>query len=235
MTYGLLFITVMCVGQGLQQCKAELRSTLKAINSKEFPQGKTVYAMEYTSRTYRWGSVFPTLESHATMAMANDKIIYTDDNYEMYQDLKDVFMVMHPKKMIIRSNSVIYQDREQKLNQVVSFRDTLIDRLQPTGCELVDIDGKKYKHVTLRADQVTKRKLHVEEMQFTFDQQAKTLKKVKVDYSKNHQDKMMVVEYKTMDFNANKRLKTTAQEYVMNKSGDKPLSKYKTYQWIDER
>jgi hypothetical protein len=232
----LLALSQFTFAQKPEQCLALLKEHNRKMAQIAFPADGQVYYFESEQQIDMWDSISePSVKMNVKIIMSSNQIQYYTNDIELYQDERDAFMVVKPKKMIAWSTSSLNELKGERFKELTKTQDTLLAVSTVTSCRTVK-DGEKSTTImvlTPKAD--AQRAFKVKTATYWFNNVTKRVEEVVIEFMPGYDAKRRTTSYKTMDLNYKLiKLNKPVLGLVLDKK-NKPLSKYKGFQLIDNR
>lgn len=231
----LLALNTNLYGQNANDCKKELSAINSVMGNMDFPRDDQVYYLKYSTKSMMWDeTITPAKDIEIEILMSKDQLHYLAGDIVMFQDMRDAFMIIKSRKMIMWSTSAIYEDRQAKMEDLVVFRDTLLELCTIKSCDKVSLDGVELKKIILQPNERARKYLKLEKMEVLYNPEKKWINKVVIDYTRKHEMKKTTVTYDEMNYDFKAKMNKPVMDLIFARN-NQLRSVYNGYQLIDNR
>jgi hypothetical protein len=229
-------ILVMLLGSSystnaqLSDCKDQLISIVRSMQGIDRPAiGRThflAFDIQSTARNAPT-SVSNISNTSISISITTEKYSYESDYISMFVDEKDQFIIIHPKKLILKKKNPEGVDRIDFRKEILStFQDSILKYGEVFICD-------KFKggihNISIRPPDNLRKSLQINKIEYVIDITNNTLKEVTVFYIAPHKLKKQKVTYKEIGLNIpSKRLNWIFDHRGLLKA------EYKSYQLINQ-
>ncbi len=218
-----------------KECLKKVRQYAQKINQMDFPEDNEVYFIHYAQEVVMWDSLhYPTTRADVKLLMSKDQIHTITDEIEMYQDVRDAFLIIHSKKMVIWNSSTIRADKEKKLKELAGLSDTLFDLCRIKICQKVPVKNREMGQLLMIPEEELKASLNVRSLNLLYEPEDGRIQKVEVEYTPDFDYQKTITTYKTIDFNYKAKMNKPVMARILNKKQEL-LPAYQGYQLVDNR
>ena len=237
-TVVILILALQNIGfaQKKSKCFEKIQDYYDDMAKIGFPEGKKIYYFHYRNDSEIYDQQIVTRNKvHVHVYMSNDQMHNISDDIEIYQDQEDAFMVIKKRKMLIHSESSLKIDKHERLNEILSFQDSLFRHMELKNCtEVKGKDDKKYLIVDMKLDSLTNIVHRMRNIRFTYNLDEKSIKRVKFDYLPGQKMKSLTQTIVEMDLNHSRKMNKPVMELFFT-SGGKLKPEYAGYRYIDKK
>jgi len=200
------------------------------IYSKKYAEGEKPLYVNYDIKTIDWEN--NTINSSVKIYRGHNNLHFFSTQANIYQDEKDILMVLKTQKIIVRENS-----SEKIVNNGVNEEFIQVKRKFLEGCELVKCENsptsKSVKIVELKVTDDMKGLLYIDKMAYLYNPTANKLIKSIISYKKGYKVKRIEIKYNQLNLASDYKF-YSAKKYVLSKKNTL-LAKYSAYELIDNR
>jgi hypothetical protein len=224
----LLSTGIAAMAQNGKQCiDAVLK--LEENTARDFTDENVVY-MNYSVKTTDWEGQI--VSSEVKVYKGKDNTHFFSDQATIYQDKKDVYMVLPAQKLVI-VNSTKKELYDQRLSDdFYELKKELLD-----SCEVLKCDSSSQtpglKILELKSKGNLGPEVKVNRMIYEYNVVTKKIERASLFFNDDYKIKQIVVTYKDTNKHS-KYVFGNTRKQVLDNSGQL-LSKYKGYQLIDNR
>lgn len=221
-----------------RSCVEKVREFSRKADRLPLPEEGIIYS-NYTQQIVMWDSInTPRINMEVKMMMNKDHLQYITPDLEVYQDEKDVFMIIHSKKKVIWSKSDLgdKQKSNNRIGNIAILKDSLFDLSTPLRCETFKkTDGKEKTRLVLKTNKGGRELFHIDVIEYVYDNFTESVESVITTFVPTYEIKRTVVNYKVND-PAYKGIKLNkpVSSKIINKN-NLLAGKYKGYELLDNR
>jgi len=225
-----LLIAVPGVAQQKEQCIQDILKLEEQIYLKKYLEGEKPVYIHYEIVTTDWQN--KSITSKVKIYKGFNNMHFFSDQANIYQDEKDILMVLKTQKLIMRENSSEKLVNEKINDQMLFAKKQFLQSCELIKCENLATD-KTLKIVELKAKDDMDGVLFIDEMTYTYNPTTNKLIKSTISYKKGYKVKTINIKYHQLDMASNYKF-YKAPKYVVNKKGEL-LVKYAKFELIDNR
>lgn len=185
-------------------CKALVRRVYDKLNAYgKLPEDGQMYHLEYSQQTLmRDSSKYRNSTVVVKMKASNNKVWYSTDNMELFQDETHSVVILRNNKTVYLRDSDLRsaEGKKQTLAQLTRNNDTLFATASVGQCRDAVQAGRKVRIVTMVMAEKVRAVTGVQHMVYTIDMQSETVLSLRTEYAK--ESKIAAVE---MTFLLNER------------------------------
>ena len=213
-----------------KECKKLVRSFYAKMNENK-KEGHIKY--KYSSTIIPRDKRQEIQKSESIIMYGNDKTYFQNDLVDMYQDQKEIFVVMHQTKQIIWSYNA--SNNTNSIDPFIAQQlvDTLIGMSKVVECLDEKIEGVNYKKITVQIPYEVQNEVQMKAMVFWINPQSTLLKKTKIIYPSYHE--VLSLENTFYPLKEKFKMDNKPIKNMVFDSGNKLLDKYKYYTLVDQR
>ncbi len=212
-------------------CKEEVRAIYKVHTANTDAKASKTVSYNYTTKVDYTAKDAPILAPIKTSVVSGaGNVIYRNSMAEMYQDQKEVIVVMHISREIYRANVANNGFKAMDPNQTLQIIDKVIEISTVVEC-VVESNGNK--KVVLQVPSNLQGGLEVKQLTFWYDAKNKSVKRILIKYPEKHQINYVMNSFS--EFNEKARLDMKSASSKIYDKNNNLLPKYSGYQVIDQR
>lgn len=228
----LLTVVVQAQDKCLNEVKNVYQSWTKQVNDSRENNVYLKYSMEIITGE---GEQLKNNRSTVELISNQESSFFSSADLKVYQDKSHTVSILSDKKIIVINNVVGENYKKEKLGQFEFLQEELFNQLETKECEIVSINGKEYKKVTLKTTTAGAKEFKMETIQFLLDKERNIVKEIQVSYVEGHRFHSMKMNIIKQDLNYSKNnLTKKVLSNVLTTSGEL-IGKYASYQLIDNR
>lgn len=229
----LLSIPCLCFGPPSgEECRKQLKAYCHSVSLKEAPSGKQVYFIHYEMFTVaRPGKGGEDSRVEVRASLGKNIMFYESNYVSMYRDSNEVYTVIHPQKLIVRSFSDKTADASFRKNHLSNALDTLIDDGTVKPCRAGTYQGEAVKIAELLLNPASVKKTGLERIVYYLNEQKQSIAGQEMYYTYSSPVLKREIRFHTVDFNYKEKLKARARDYVFD--GSRLKTVFKGYQVQD--
>lgn len=213
-------------------CKKLLKECSRKVSMRELPAGKQVYYMHYEmTNQAKPGSNAGNSRTEMKVTLGRSQMNYESNYVSMYRDSMEVYTVIHPQKLIVRSSATKDGDATFRQQSLSKMQDTLIDKGTMKPCRTATYYGKNVKVAELVLHSVASDKSGIERIVYYLNEQKQTIEGQEIFYNQNASLLKSDVRFHMVDFNYKEKFRAKARDYIYE--GGKLRSSWKGYKVED--
>jgi hypothetical protein len=186
--------------------------------------------VEATTR-YSPANINPINNSEVNITITSDHYIYNSDYLSMWIDQQNQFIIIHPRKLIIRSKpneEMTKIDYRQKL--LIAAQDSILNNIYTYNCKSFDSSTEL---ISIQPNQDIRKSLLIQKIEYQIDITHLTIKQVVVFYQEPHKLKEQKVKYLRLEANVPYVKSGSDKNQIYNDKGILN-KKYSNYKVIDQ-
>ncbi len=217
-------------------CIQRVKEFNKINDSRVLPE-KSVFYVNYNQKITMWDKNTPSVSTDVKVWANKYRIKYITNDIEVYQDNRDVFMIIHSKKKVIWGQSEMKEGNEaiNQITKITALKDTLISLSTIIKCETIKKENMELLRMILKFNGEAREQLSIDQMEYNYDNKTGNVVSVITDFVSSHEVKRMEVHYlKNENDYKGVKLDRPVSEKIVGKD-NLLLPYYKYYQLIDNR
>ncbi|TVL99813.1 MAG: hypothetical protein CV087_16325 [Candidatus Brocadia sp. WS118] len=231
-----IFLLVLpVVAQGEQgDCKQRIVISVKNLQKIGKPEPGKVHHLEFNveaTARYTPSNVNNMTKSLVDITITNDQYFYDSDFLSIWTDQQDQFMIMHPKKLIIKSKpSKDIQKIDYRQQMIMDLQDRILDNTDNINCQEIDMSNEL---ITIQPNQKIRDSHFIDKIEYTLDRKDHAIHEVTVYYLEPYKLIKQRVEYLALETNIPYSTDLIDKKRVYEANG-LINEKYKNYQIVDQ-
>ncbi|MDQ3192391.1 MAG: hypothetical protein M3Q58_12430 [Bacteroidota bacterium] len=212
-----------------QDCLNLIMQLENQINTKKDKEQNKATFIHYSTRVQDWDNVF--VSSEVKIIQHNKKVHFFSDKANVFQDGKDVLLVLHDQRI------VIWNSTPESINESVKDDFLLLKEAFFQSCEIIHCktnkDNEQERTLILKAPEADGL-ISIEKLTYVFNEKEQKILKVIVEYNKEYKVRKMNITYHQMNLEYSYNFNKTAWKNVLD-NNYRPTGKYTGYNLIDNR
>lgn len=225
-----MLISTSSFAQQNEVCVKDILALEEQIYGKKYAEGEKPLHLDYDIKTTDWED--HSVNSNVKIYRGHNNMHFFSNQAKVYQDDKDIVMVMKAQKMILRENSSEKIVNDGMGDEFVQVKKNFLTTCEVLKCENSATD-KSLKIVELKAKNDMNGALYIDKMIYVYNPTTKKLIKSFISYKKGYKVKTIEINYNKLELMSTYKF-NSAKKYVLDKKG-KPLAKYSTFELVDNR
>ncbi|HEY9084003.1 MAG TPA: hypothetical protein VIN73_11765 [Vicingaceae bacterium] len=228
----LLFSLIFCVGfiQQNSDCINEILKLEEKIYAKKYTEKDKPTFLSYSLKTIDWEN--KTVNVDVKMYRAYNNMHFFSNQTDIYQNEKEMIMVLKLQKLIVLENSN-EEIMAKGLNEdFLAVKRNFLNQCELVSCAAIDSD-KEVKRVELKVNDDMNGALFIDKMIYKYKPASKEILSNSTFYKKGYKVKQIDIKYNKLDLEHTYKF-NNPKRYVMD-AKENLLSKYAGYELIDNR
>lgn len=222
------------------ECRKMIDNYLKEMQQYTTPESNRWYYMHLLITTVpKPGTPFvrASLDNRnveVKVTAGKNRMIYESTYLSVYQDEKDVFTVIHPRKAIIWSkpDPDVSKGKEVMAQNMVIGQQKLMQACTVRQCRDTTYEGKPTKIIEMVPDAKAKEDYHIERIVYYYTPSESRMRKQEIDFTANYKIDRQIITYYAMNLNYRSKLPKSAYAEIFEGSNKhrKLQPPYRKYQ-----
>jgi hypothetical protein len=162
------------------------------------------------------------------MYLNSESMIYETEQFSVYQDESDAFMVLHPQKKIIWNDGGKNPNRDLDRVNIGKSQKALFENGKIVSCQELKYKGIDAKKIVLKVSEADKDALKIEEVVVFYDTGRKMVYEVDIIFEKTQLVRKQVTTYNVINFNYKAKAAGAVRNIIFAGAG-RLQPKYKGY------
>jgi len=228
----LLICFIFCVGfiQQNSDCINEILKLEEKIYTKKYTEKDKPSFLSYSLKTIDWEN--KTVNVDVKMYRAHNNLHFFSTQTDIYQNEKEMVMVLKLQKLIVLENSN-EEIMAKGLNEdFIKVKRNFLNQCELVSCAALDTD-KEVKKVELKVKDDMNGALFIDKMIYNYKPTSGEIVSNSTFYKKGYKVKQIDIKYNKLDLDYIYKF-NNPKKYVMD-AKENLLSKYAGYEVIDNR
>jgi hypothetical protein len=230
MKYFLKVIALISIGLFVQatspDCKETVRSYIRGLASIKESSSKA-YCMHY--ETLNYGKDNAEVKAFVKMILKGNSLVYESDYISIYQDDKEVYTLVHPQKVIVKSKPNSAKIKEMRMKKGGVLQDSVFKVSTLKSCTDGFLNSSPVRITELALTEQGSKTFKVTKIVYYFNEKENRLDKQELYYIPGAKIVKQEILFKEMSFDYKGKIKSHARDYLYN--GSKLDSRYKDYKF----
>lgn len=226
----LLLVYVVCYSQKNTTCINEVFAIEEKNSIRNFNEIDKTYRLDYALKTIDWENQI--INSHVRAYKNKDNMHFYSDQGVIYQDEKEIYMVLPIQKIVIVNTSPKDINHLKVKDDFYEFRKKFLDSAEVVECKIIP-QSPDIKVLELKINNDLGGVLHLKSMIYKYDVKAQKILSIDMFYNDKYKVKEMQITFNEVGL-TDKYKFNSARKYVVDRNG-KLLAKYGDYELVDNR
>ncbi|HET6227055.1 MAG TPA: hypothetical protein VFF27_12290 [Bacteroidia bacterium] len=231
-----LFFSYVVHAQG---DKEVLQNIFKNMSSQYTEQEtEKVFFMSYSLHTVHLDTLEKPTDVTIEVWKKNSLVEIKSAQMNVYQDLKETFIMLPDKHMIMRNDATLRKQDQASVNKNMGLYDSLLNYSQIVDSQIQKFKKEYDRKISIAVNEKGQQLFKIKKADYFINTETKTIKKVRVYYTDQTAalSKIAYVDYIINDMQEDYQgKKLSAQVASIFLNGDKLKNTYKDYKLVDNR